>query len=129
MPTTAAVQHTLESDSRSLEELLVACLDSVARIARANGQFTRAVRLQDAANLLRDERPSATDSTLSDREWEVAMLVARGLSNRQIAAQLIVSERTVDTHVSHILRKLSLVSRAQIAAWAVQHRRQFRLLP
>lgn len=129
MPTTAAVQHTLESDSRSLEELLVACLDSVAGIARANGQFTRAVRLQDAANLLRDERPSATDSTLSDREWEVAMLVARGLSNRQIAAQLIVSERTVDTHVSHILRKLSLVSRAQIAAWAVQHRRQFRLLP
>lgn len=129
MPTTAAVQHTLESDSRALEELLVACLDSVAGIARANGQFTRAVRLQDAANLLRDERPSATDSTLSDREWEVAMLVARGLSNRQIAAQLIVSERTVDTHVSHILRKLSLVSRAQIAAWAVQHRRQFRLLP
>src|SRR5690348_7991406 len=108
MHTTAAVQHTLESDSRSLEELLVACLDSVAGIARANGQFTRAVRLQDAANLLRDERPSATDSTLSDREWEVAMLVARGLSNRQIAAQLIVSERTVDTHVSHILRKLSL---------------------
>jgi DNA-binding NarL/FixJ family response regulator len=123
------VQYGDEPDSRSLEELLVACLDSAAAIARASGQFTRAARLLDAANVLRDERPTPTESSLSHREWEVAMLVARGLSNRQIAAQLIVSERTVDTHVSHILRKLSLVSRAQIAAWAVQHRRQFRVLP
>jgi DNA-binding NarL/FixJ family response regulator len=129
MPMIAAVQQSAEPDSRSLEELLVACLDATAAIARANGQFTRAARLLDAANLLRDERAAPIDSALSDREWEVAMLVARGLSNRQIAAHLIVSERTIDTHVSHILRKLSLVSRAQIAAWAVQHRRQFRVLP
>jgi len=121
-------QRSAEPDLRSLEELLLACLDSAAAIARTNGQLTRAARLLDAANVLREERPTPADSTLSDREWEVAMLVAQGLSNRQIAAQLIVSERTIDTHVSHILRKLSLVSRAQIAAWAVQHRRQFRVL-
>ena len=128
MPIPAAVQSGAP-DSSTLEQLLVTCLDSAAGIARAAGQFTRAARLLDAANLLRDEHPTRADSILSDREWEVAMFVARGLSNRQIAAQLIVSERTIDTHVSHILRKLSLVSRAQIAAWAVQHRRQFRVLP
>jgi DNA-binding NarL/FixJ family response regulator len=115
-------------ESQSLEDLVVVCLENLAALARERGDRARAARLMEAANLLRDE-PGPGADLLSDREWEVAMLVARGLSNRQIAAQLIVSERTVDTHVSHILRKLSLVSRAQIAAWAVQHRRQFRVLP
>jgi signal transduction histidine kinase/DNA-binding CsgD family transcriptional regulator len=59
---------------------------------------------------------------LTQREREVACLVARGCSNRQIARELIVSERTVDTHVSHILRKLELTSRAQIAVWVVERR-------
>jgi non-specific serine/threonine protein kinase len=49
----------------------------------------------------------------------VALLVTRGWSNRQIAEELVISERTVDTHVSHMLRKLGLISRAQIAAWVV----------
>jgi DNA-binding NarL/FixJ family response regulator len=62
-------------------------------------------------------------ATLSDRESQVAALVTCGLSNRQIGEELVISERTVDTHVSHILRKLSLVSRAQIAAWVVWHDR------
>jgi DNA-binding NarL/FixJ family response regulator len=44
-------------------------------------------------------------------------LVAGGLSNKQIAARLFISERTVDTHVGHILNKLGFNSRAQIAAW------------
>jgi DNA-binding NarL/FixJ family response regulator len=46
--------------------------------------------------------------------------VARGLTNRQIAGNLDVAERTVDTHVEHILNKLGFGSRAQIAAWAVE---------
>jgi DNA-binding NarL/FixJ family response regulator len=121
-------QRLPREESQSLEDLVVVCLENLAALARERGDRARAARLMEAANLLRDEPGPGADS-LSDREWEVAMLVARGLSNRQIAAQLIVSERTVDTHVSHILRKLSLVSRAQIAAWAVQHRRQFRVLP
>jgi DNA-binding NarL/FixJ family response regulator len=64
-------------------------------------------------------RPS---HALSAREWEVAVLVTRGCSNRQIADELVVSERTVDTHVSHILHKLHISSRAQIAAWVVLER-------
>jgi DNA-binding NarL/FixJ family response regulator len=116
-------------DTQSIEDLVRLCLENLAAIALEQGERLRAARLLEAVSLLREEAPVDTETALSDREWEVAMLVARGLSNRQIAAELVVSERTVDTHVSHILRKLQLVSRAQIAAWAVQHRRQFRVLP
>ncbi len=54
---------------------------------------------------------------LAKREVEVAVLVAEGLSNKQIAARLFISERTVATHVGHILDKLGFNSRAQIAGW------------
>jgi non-specific serine/threonine protein kinase len=52
----------------------------------------------------------------------VAALLARGLTNRQIAAALTVTEKTAEAHVSHILAKLGLSSRAQAAVWAAQHR-------
>lgn len=56
---------------------------------------------------------------LSPREREIAAQVAAGRSNREIAAALVVSERTVETHVQNILTKLEFHARAQIAAWAV----------
>jgi DNA-binding NarL/FixJ family response regulator len=56
---------------------------------------------------------------LTAREREVAALLARGLTNRAIADQLVVGERTVETYVSSILNKLGYTSRAQVAAWAV----------
>ncbi|HET7036169.1 MAG TPA: AAA family ATPase [Thermomicrobiaceae bacterium] len=56
---------------------------------------------------------------LTEREREVAALIAQGKSNRAVAEQLVVGERTVATHVSHILAKLDLTSRTQIAAWAI----------
>jgi pimeloyl-ACP methyl ester carboxylesterase/DNA-binding CsgD family transcriptional regulator len=58
---------------------------------------------------------------LSPREREVVVHVARGLSNRQIAAELSISPATVERHVANILGKLGFHSRAQIAAWAVAH--------
>ena len=54
---------------------------------------------------------------LSPREREVAMRIHRGMSNRDIAEELVLSVRTVDTHVQRILGKLDFSSRAQIAAW------------
>lgn len=56
---------------------------------------------------------------LTRREREVANLVARGLSNRAVASELIVSERTVETHVQNVLMKLGFSSRSQIASWVV----------
>jgi DNA-binding NarL/FixJ family response regulator len=63
-------------------------------------------------------RAEVSPAQLSRREQEVAALVARGLSNGQIAATLVISARTVETHVQHIMDKLGVSSRAQIAAWA-----------
>ena len=57
---------------------------------------------------------------LTGRERDVVRLVARGLTNRAIAATLVVSGRTVDAHVQNILNKLGFSSRTQIAAWAVE---------
>jgi predicted ATPase/DNA-binding CsgD family transcriptional regulator/DNA-binding XRE family transcriptional regulator len=58
---------------------------------------------------------------LTRREREVASLIARGYTNREIAAELVIANRTADTHVEHILRKLDLPSRAQVAVWAAEH--------
>jgi adenylate cyclase len=57
---------------------------------------------------------------LSSREREVAVLVARGLTNRQIAEQLVISERTAEGHVDHIRDKLGVHTRAEIAVWVTQ---------
>ena len=59
-----------------------------------------------------------TGSPLSPRELEVARLVARGLTNKQIGEALFVSERTAENHVQHILVKLGFSNRSQIAAWS-----------
>ena len=59
----------------------------------------------------------AETGPLAKREVEVARLVAEGLSNKEVAARLFISERTVATHVGHILDKLGFGSRAQIAGW------------
>jgi len=64
------------------------------------------------------------DDPLSPRQREVAGLIARGFSNRRVAQELVIGEATVATHVQHILTKLELGSRAQIAVWA--DRRQLR---
>lgn len=57
---------------------------------------------------------------LTEREREVAALIAQGKSNREIADSLVVSERTVETHVGNILFKLGFASRTQVAAWVVE---------
>jgi non-specific serine/threonine protein kinase len=64
------------------------------------------------------EPASANESDpLTSREREIAALVAEGLSNREIAARLVISKRTVDAHVEHIYAKLSISSRVQLANW------------
>jgi predicted ATPase/DNA-binding CsgD family transcriptional regulator len=66
--------------------------------------------------------PDATAEfdSLTPREREVAALVAQGKSNHEIAEALVVADRTVETHVSHILSKLGFTSRTQIAVWVLE---------
>ncbi|MEV6661508.1 protein kinase domain-containing protein [Nocardia fluminea] len=64
-----------------------------------------------------DTSPASVN--LTKRERQVADLVAQGLSNKQVAAELVISHRTAQGHVEHILTKLGFNSRAQIAAWVV----------
>jgi DNA-binding NarL/FixJ family response regulator len=61
-----------------------------------------------------------TVNSLTDREREVLVLVAQGLSNQQIADSLVISERTARTHVSNILSKLGVASRTQAALLAIR---------
>jgi DNA-binding CsgD family transcriptional regulator/tetratricopeptide (TPR) repeat protein len=66
--------------------------------------------------------PDAAVGSLTPRELEVATLVARGLTNRQIARALVVTERTVAAHVEHIFAKLGFSSRTQLGVWAAERR-------
>jgi predicted ATPase/DNA-binding SARP family transcriptional activator/DNA-binding CsgD family transcriptional regulator len=73
---------------------------------------------EEPAPPLPDGRRSGRDSAgLTPREEEVATLVARGLTNRQIASELSISEHTVATHVTKILKRLGLNSRSRLSAW------------
>src|SRR5579864_7540286 len=64
--------------------------------------------------------PSGT-RLLSRREREIAGLVAEGLTNREIARRLFISERTAEGHVEQIRNKLGFTSRSQVASWATQN--------
>ncbi len=61
--------------------------------------------------------PGRPTGPLTSREHQIADLVAAGLTNRQIAAKLVVAPRTAGAHVEHIRRKLGFTSRTQIATW------------
>ena len=79
------------------------------------------VEASSRATPVPEERPTGkTPGELTSREQKVALLVTRGLTNRQISAELGISERTAANHVTKILRKLGRRSRTQIATWATE---------
>jgi DNA-binding NarL/FixJ family response regulator len=94
--------------------------DRAAEIARRLGMppvRAAATAVADAASGVR-----GGVGALTAREREIALLVADGLANRAIAERLVLSERTVETHVRHVLAKLGLRNRTQVAAWAARLR-------
>ena len=87
--------------------------------AEAGLRIAQRLSMRPLAAELRSLLASVSDSEpqLTSREREIAELVAAGLSNATIAGRLTLSERTVENHVSHILRKLGRTSRASVATW------------
>jgi DNA-binding CsgD family transcriptional regulator len=98
---------------------------AIAEAARHTAQAVgMAAYLQPVADLLARLDGTSRTGILSAREGEVARLVAEGLTNREIAQALFISERTAQNHVQHILTKLDFTSRAQIAAWVTAQRNE-----
>jgi DNA-binding NarL/FixJ family response regulator len=97
--------------------------DEAEATALATSVVAMAERL-GMKRLLRDARALSSDTSgpLSKREVEIATLVAQGLTNKQIAASTHISVRTVETHVQHILAKLAVSTRTQIATWVADQR-------
>ncbi|GAF42905.1 ATP-binding protein [Rhodococcus wratislaviensis] len=93
-------------------------------------EFRRGIgmRFEDAAAYALDENDrvgvsaGSDPSSLTRRELQVAELVAEGLTNKAIADRLVISQRTAQGHVEHILAKLGFTSRTQIAAWIIEQR-------
>ncbi|MBI2321706.1 MAG: response regulator transcription factor [Chloroflexi bacterium] len=103
--------------SVSAEELVAA----IRRVRAAEAVIApaMAVKLLDEFSAVAS-RGGAAAEALTGRETAVLRAVARGLSNKEIAAELVLSEHTVKTHLRHILDKLHLRSRAHAAAYAVE---------
>ncbi|WP_246090983.1 ATP-binding protein [Nonomuraea deserti] len=110
--------------------------DSEARIREAldEAKFEEAVRrgsrlsYDEALAYALEEHASRAGRTasaqpLTRREMEIARLVARGMSNKEIAATLVIAQRTAEGHVEHILTKLGFTSRTQIAVWVTDQER------
>ncbi|GIG36587.1 helix-turn-helix transcriptional regulator [Cellulomonas pakistanensis] len=86
-------------------------------LARAGAEVLGVGTPPDGPVVGADGRAAPPAEPLSAREREIAQLVRSGLANRQIAAQLHISVRTVENHVSRVLRKLRLSGRAELTAW------------
>jgi DNA-binding CsgD family transcriptional regulator/tetratricopeptide (TPR) repeat protein len=109
--------HHAEADAQDAAARTIAQrLASTISEATWRDQFRRAAGLDASATTDRSGNEPAS-GRLTPREREVALKIAAGLANREIAADLFISERTIEAHVANILRKLAVPSRAGIAAW------------
>jgi DNA-binding CsgD family transcriptional regulator len=114
----------LASTARRSGEHALARHAEAERFAIVDGLGPAVRGLAWAEGLPRARRPHLVDRMsvpLSPREREVAGLIVTGSSNREIAASLVISERTVEHHVTSILARLGLETRGQVAVWAHQH--------
>jgi len=125
--------YPISDSSGAHDHLLIVGMDATERALHGPGispeaQRRAAAMRERASGILRifgaapESRPAPSADQLTRREREVADLVARGLSNSTVAAQLFLSPATVATHVAHILEKLGFSSRVEIAAWVVERR-------
>jgi len=120
-----------EVDPRLVAQMEALCARAAALASQAAALTHEAAQLRAAAESTLRLLPGANakhlqavpliqGSPLSPRQLEVADLVAAGLSNRQIGERLVVTERTVETHLERIFARLEIQSRAQLARWVTE---------
>lgn len=96
--------------------------DAIRTVYRGEALLHPTVAAKLMQELAQSGRRQASPDSLTDRELDVLRLIARGMSNKEIALELGVAEKTVKTHVSNILQKLHLADRTQAALYAVRER-------
>lgn len=101
------------------EELIAVVNGILNRVERTHSQIARLVGSTEADNTA----ASFQDEELTEAEDRVAVAVSRGLSNKEIAAELGISVRTVENHISHILEKKNFSNRVEIARYVLAHQR------
>ena len=111
----AGAQGYLMKDA-SPREILAA----IRQVHRGEPSMPPAIAQKLMRELQRSSDLPPTEDPLTERELEILKLVAQGLPNQEIAETLVISERTVRTHVSNILSKLHLANRTQAALYAVR---------
>ena len=98
------------------EELIAVVNAILLRVERTHSHIARLVSTGNTE----DDSLSLQDETLTDAENRVAVAVSRGLSNKEIAAELEISVRTVENHISHILDKKGFSNRVEIARYVLE---------
>lgn len=100
------------------EELIAVVKGILSRVERTHSQIARLV----GSTVVEDASVTFQDEELTEAEDRVALAVSRGLSNKEIAAELEISVRTVENHISHILDKKGFSNRVEIARHVLEQR-------
>ncbi len=100
------------------EELIAVVNGILSRVERTHSQIARLVD----SSIVEDKPATFQDEELTEAEDRVALAVSRGLSNKEIAAELEISVRTVENHISHILDKKGFNNRVEIARHVLEQR-------
>jgi DNA-binding NarL/FixJ family response regulator len=99
------------------DELLAVIQSILSRVERTHAEIARLVGASSDAE---SRLSTIQDEDLTEAEGRIALAVARGLSNKEIAAEFNISVRTVENHISHILDKKSFSNRVEIARYIIE---------
>ena len=97
------------------DELLAVIANILKRVERTHAEIARLIGKSG-------ERPSFSDEELTEAEQRIALAVAQGLTNKEIASELSISVRTVENHISHVLAKKNFDNRVEIARYVLARR-------